>query len=352
MSEARRLTVLADRTAALEMCGYCPKLCRGSCPVSETQGSEALIPWGKMSMTWYAARGDLEPDRDVAALAWGCTGCYACRERCEHQNPVAETLRAARAVHHDAGLAPSGSELALRRFHGRRERLARRARALGGSDHASVSLLVGCGYLALRSSEASDAVAAARALFGRVKVLEGCCGLPYREAGDPIAADTARQALLAEKGDRKLVVADAGCALELRDAGARTLVEMAAERQSRLERVPALESGVRYHDPCRLGRGLGQYGEPRRVLERATGRAPAEFERSGRGALCSGAGGILPFTMPETARAIARERLGEHEALGGGTLVTGCAASLRWFRLAGANVLDLATVIARSLGRE
>jgi len=106
---------------------------------------------------------------------------------------------------------------------------------------------------------------------------------------------------------------------------------------------------VRFHDPCRLARGLGVIEEPRVVLERAFGAPPAEFERRGRAVSCSGAGALLPFAMPKTARAIARERLAEHERLGGGTLVTACATSLAWFRAQGAPVLDLATILARSL---
>jgi hypothetical protein len=52
--------------------------------------------------------------------------------------------------------------------------------------------------------------------------------------------------------------------------------------------------------------------------------------------------------MPRNAREIARQRIAEHERLGGGAIVTGCAASLGWLRAQGARVLDLATVIARS----
>jgi Fe-S oxidoreductase len=107
---------------------------------------------------------------------------------------------------------------------------------------------------------------------------------------------------------------------------------------------------VRWHDPCRLSRGLGLEEEPRSVLTRALGAPPAEFERRGAEGACSGAGGLLPLTMPRTARAIAEDRLREHRELGGGTLVTACASSLRWLRLGGAKVLDLSSVIARSLG--
>src|SRR5690242_20582094 len=91
------LPLLDEQTAALETCGYCPKLCRAACPVSDAEPRDSLTPWGKMSMAWLAQRGDVEADSDLAATAWACTGCYACRERCDHRNEVAHTLGMARA---------------------------------------------------------------------------------------------------------------------------------------------------------------------------------------------------------------------------------------------------------------
>ena len=76
---------------------------------------------------------------------------------------------------------------------------------------------------------------------------------------------------------------------------------------------------------------------------------PLEFERRGAHGACAGSGALLPFTMPKTARAIARDRIAEHERLGGGAIVTGCATSLRWLRAQRAPVQDLVTVMARSL---
>jgi Fe-S oxidoreductase len=349
MSERHRLALLDDRRAALETCGYCPKLCRSTCPVSEVEGREALIPWGKMSMTWYVARGDLAPDRDVAELPWACTGCLACRERCEHKNPVAPTLLAARQVFRDAGLAPAGSEAAHRRFDARHAALRGRARELAaGASDSGRALLIGCGYLARRGDEALDVVRAGVAL-GVTRVLTGCCGQSFRAAGDPQRAERERAALLAEAGGRPIVVADAGCAEELRGPGVTTLIQLAARQPDRLRRIDKPTAIVRYHDPCRLARGLGVTAEPRLILERAFGAPPAEFERHGAAGACSGAGGLLPFTRSATARLIARERLADHQRLGGGTLVTACAASLGWFRANGEKAIDLASVIARSL---
>jgi Fe-S oxidoreductase len=111
---------------------------------------------------------------------------------------------------------------------------------------------------------------------------------------------------------------------------------------------------VRWNDPCQLGRGLGVYDPPRAVLERIFGRAPDEMETSREHATCSGAGGILPATMPETASEIARTRAAEHARLGGGLLVTGCAGSLRALRRAARGtsdrVEDIVSLVARALG--
>ena len=125
--------------------------------------------------------------------------------------------------------------------------------------------------------------------------------------------------------------------------------ELAAREAAALGRIDGDLGPVRWHDPCQLGRGLGIYEAPRQVLARVLGRAPDEFDRSRQGARCSGAGGLVPVTMPDVARAIAEQRIADHERHGGGTIVTACASSLRSFERAGAKVVDLATVVRRAL---
>jgi Fe-S oxidoreductase len=70
--------MLEPHRAALETCVYCPKLSRAACPVSNAEHSETVTPWGKMSLAYFAARGDVPVDAVHAAPAWACTGCYAC----------------------------------------------------------------------------------------------------------------------------------------------------------------------------------------------------------------------------------------------------------------------------------
>jgi len=285
MSRATRLPLLPSAKQALETCGYCPKLCRSTCPVSNVEAREALIPWAKMSSAWLTARGDLPADAQTAATSWGCSGCHACTGFCEHQNPVADTLYAARAAYRDAGAAPE-AVLESERRHGLRvgeagAALADLAREPGLRSDAKVALLAGCAYLRKARPEARAMVRAVVALAGPVRLVAGCCGAPLLHAGDRAGFDAARARITdATRGARLFVVGDPGCALVLREAGAQPFVRLAAEHAAKLARVPGFgdDQPVRFHDPCALGRGLSEYEAPRLVLARALGRSPDEFE--------------------------------------------------------------------------
>ena len=86
-----KLPLLEPARSKLETCVFCPKLCRSACPVSNAEPRETLTPWGKMSSAYFAARGDVPLDESFARPAWACTGCFACRGSCDHQNDVAGT---------------------------------------------------------------------------------------------------------------------------------------------------------------------------------------------------------------------------------------------------------------------
>lgn len=378
-----RLPLLEPHRASLETCVYCPKLSRAACPVSTAEASETVTPWGKMSLAYFVARGDVPLDREHAEPAWACTACYACRERCDHKNEVATVLTDARAELFAEGAAPPGAIDVAGRYQERSRAIRAAAEALDGGrrDGASAAALIGCSYLEHLPEVAADALAATEALLGEpARPVRSCCGLPLLYAGDRVGFIEAARALAAEvRGSRGLVAVDPGCArtllVEYPRAGVEIprpelFVDLAARALDRLALLgrsgpePEAEltaSGahaigpVRYHDPCQLGRGLGRYDEPRRVLERVTGAPPRGFLREREHAECSGAGGLLPATRPESSAAIADARIGEHRARGGGALVTACASSLRRFRSRGEPALDLCTLVARALdarGRE
>ncbi len=361
MTSLPKLPLLEPRADTLEKCVYCPKLCRAACPVSNAEPVETLTPWGKMSMAYFAARGDVEIDPLHAEPAWACTGCLGCRERCDHKNEVASTLTIARGELYARGVAPAGAvraqEIALRR----EPEIAEAARAVdgGAGQDARVVLVVGCGYLLHHQAVARQAKAVTEKLLGQpVRVATRCCGLSSLEAGDTASFRKRAQSMADEIGSaEEVVVVDPGCArammtdypaAEVTIKPPRLLVDVAHDALARFSTLG--EAPPRYHDPCRLGRGLGRYEQPRALLEKIAGAPPAEFERNRGRADCSGGGGLVPLTFPEASRGAASARTAEHERLGGGTVVTACAASLRRLQTVGADAEDLVTWLARGLG--
>ena len=346
------MPLLQQRQDELSKCAFCPKLCRATCVVSEAEPREALTPWGKMTNAFDGERGrpaTVSPER--AELAWGCSNCFRCREACDHKNPVTETLNDVRAEYVERGLEPTAVRALLeRRVQLELEQRAA-ARGLAGDpgvdESASHALLLGCRYATVFPSEARAAIRLARKLLGAVGLLSGCCGAWQRAAGAPSAADETRQRLEAELRGRRLLVLDPRCALELSASSPTTLVELAARHLPRFE--PGVERPVRYHDSCALGRGLGLYDEPRRLLSRVTGSPARELVNERELSRCSGGGGILPVSMPQIAKSAAARLAAEHAELGGGRLVTSCAASLSQMRKVGVDAVDLISLLEAAL---
>jgi Fe-S oxidoreductase len=361
-----KLPLLEAARHKLETCVFCPKLCRSACPVSNAEPKETLTPWGKMSLAYFVAQGDVEAAPSFAAPAWACTDCGACKETCEHKNEVATTLLTARAGLMDLGIAPPAASRTVRRFpthlSATREAIGELRTHPGVNPSSKTALLIGCAYARGAPREARDAILAATGLVeGPVSLVEACCGLPLLHAGDARGFERQALSLATETGDKKtLLVVDAGCAHALRvryrsvtatlSPTVELLIERALSDLGRLRKASEREEGpVRYHDPCLLGRGLGVYEAPRAVLTRALGRAPDEFSARRERGHCSGAGGLLPATMPSASRAIAGARVAEHADEGGGRLVTACGSSLLAFRRANARVSDIVTFLARAI---
>ncbi|MWC27758.1 4Fe-4S dicluster domain-containing protein [Paenibacillus sp. MMS18-CY102] len=72
--------------------------------------------------------------------------------------------------------------------------------------------------------------------------------------------------------------------------------------EGRLTPVHPVQEKVAYHDSCYMGRYNGAYEAPRRILRAIPALQLAEMERSGRNAMCCGAGGGLMW-MEERAGA-------------------------------------------------
>ncbi len=369
------LPLLDARAAETRLCTYCPKLCRPACPVSTVEGRETVTPWGKMRAMGELTR-DVVPAGDEpasAAAAYACTGCGGCATLCLLDNPVADTLREGRADAFAAGLAPAAARRVVERFPERMERLEAIAADLDVADVArgdgTTAYLPGCTAVRFDAADVADTARAVARLSpsgGCTVVADTCCGSPLLEAGDREGfLRHARRFATDLGGFETIVTADAGCAHTLRVLYER--LNVAAPRWQRVEHVAELAARnahllkrddaageVIVHDACKLGRGVGVYDAPRAALRAITGRAPTELPRHHEEGACSGGGGQLPATMPETAQGIARELADlVREAAGGreATVITSCATSRRALRSQGIAADDLSVWIARAVLR-
>lgn len=358
-----RLPLVAPHEREHTYCALCPKLCRHSCPVATVEARETTTPWAKMTSLHHTATGALAPEASFAATWYACTGCMRCKTWCDHDNEVADALAAGRAEAVRAGVAPRSAREAIDDHPVRERRAAESARALfGDGGQGEIAFVPGCTACVRSPDVATAGRAAVEALLRRPArvVADVCCGLPLLEAGDRDGfLDSANAMLRRLAGASEVVFLDPGCQHVLTVRGpalgleapppSRHVSQVAAGAIDALGPID-LRGPVRYHDACRLGRGLGIFEEPRAVLARLLGRPADELPHARDRAECSGAGGQLPRTSPRTSEAIADELHDRHGEAGGGTLVTACPAAARRLSERGRHrVIDLVTLLSRAL---
>ena len=99
------------------------------------------------------------------------------------------------------------------------------------------------------------------------------------------------------------------------------LVELLNEHIDQLE-LGDLEQKVTFHDPCRMGRYLGLYDEPRALIEAIPGTEMVEMRKNRAAALCCGSAGWV--NCGRCAKGIQTERLRQAQATGATRMVTAC----------------------------
>lgn len=392
------MPVDAAASADAERCVYCPKLCRFSCPVGHESSRETLTPWGKMtllSLSVDGARASLglpgpleglarkarevvnpsrfrELDADAAETFYGCTGCQRCQTFCEHGNDVPHALYQGRAAAVERGLAPAAARSVADTFkrqgHAQAGDVAAAVQALAGEHRdepdASSVLFAGCEAPMTSPSSIRAGLSAARKLGAPLALGRGavCCGRPLFEAGYRDAFKAHVQEVWGTLGEREVVMPSAACARALTEWAREVGVEpqgpvvhittYLARRLGPHVQEPQLEGSVTYHDPCHLGRGLGEYEAPRRLLGAALAGGVKDVFESRERSDCCGGSGLLPKTYPEIAKAMAMTRADELRQSGVNQVVTACPACRESLRAAGLQVQDVAEVVDEWLGSD
>tara|TARA_B100000941_G_scaffold222612_1_gene164882 strand:- start:180 stop:629 length:450 start_codon:yes stop_codon:yes gene_type:complete len=89
------------------------------------------------------------------------------------------------------------------------------------------------------------------------------------------------------------------------------------------------EVTVTYHDPCRLGRQMNIYDEPRDLVNSVDGVSMVEMEHTGEDALCCGVSSMM--SCNENSRALRVQRFDEVRATGADIMLTTCPKCVAHF---------------------
>ena len=113
---------------------------------------------------------------------------------------------------------------------------------------------------------------------------------------------------------------------------------------------------VTYHDPCRLGRQMGIYDEPRELINAVEGVNLVEMEHHGEDAMCCGVSSMM--SCNENARALRVARMEEIKSTGADTMLTSCPKCVSHFeclkfegdeRYEDIEILDVVSFLAREV---
>ena len=89
---------------------------------------------------------------------------------------------------------------------------------------------------------------------------------------------------------------------------------------------------ITYHDPCTLGRGLGVYEAPRKIIDAIPGTRLAEMPRNKSDSFCCGAGAFVRYDFPQLTETAGQNRWAEAVETEASLLLSACPACLGQFQ--------------------
>jgi len=373
-------------------CIECGK-CTGICPV--TARVPSFVPRRLVVKGLYGMEGELAADPGM----WACLTCGLCKEACRVDVDLPEFLRRVRGIARDGGHGEVPTHGGLVHAFERlcsRPTVSPRINAWADApglrfDPASDTVFL-AGAAAVLSDVVNDvpydaaaapraAVRALNAIGVRPRLLEAerPSGHDLFYSGDDAAfTDLARlnaDALRATRA-RRAVFACPETMHAYRDLYPRALgealgvecvhlvqllAEAVGEGRVAFKAPPDGPATVAYHDSCRMGRSLGLYDEPRRVLE-AAGARLVELENARAYAICCGVGAWQ--RCDPTSRLIRLGRLEEARVAGASILISPCSRCTLHFQCQACHdgtgatktgetkIMDLAVYVADRIAHE
>ena len=377
------------KTTKAYYCLECGK-CTAVCPISRRE--PAYSPRFTVERALWGEGEELLTD----VLLWSCLTCQQCLTRCPSGVHYVEFIRDLRALARGAGeegLCSHGEAIQtwMRMMTApelKQNRLEWLDEDLKVSTNSDTVYFVGClpYYDVLFNKIGAQGVEIARSAVRVLNRLgiepivlenERCCGHDLLWEGDVANFRQLAElniAMLRTTGAKRIVTTCPECYRTLavdypEHVGplgmevvhiSQLLADLKLEVGASLPKLGGIEGGLKvtYHDPCRLGRFMGVYEEPRQVIS-ALGLELVEMEHSGKNALCCGTS--CWTNCGAVNKQIQVDRLREAQATGAELLVTACPKCQIHFKCAlddakvagemGMEIRDLVTLVDAALAQ-
>ncbi len=319
------------------------------CPSGTRFRFDSYFASGKMEIARAIADGDLDYTDRLLHILYSCTGCGACNSQCYYVKglkplEIFEELKA-KLVEDGFGPLPEHKNFAssveqkhnaYNEPHNERLQWLKDKSVIG--KQSDIGYYIGCtaSYRTIDSVEAVANILNKLNVDFTVLADEWCCGSPLFRTGQRDLALKVMEHNLKEienLGVKKLLFSCAGCIRTFKEdyekyGGKYSFeplhaVEFLAEIIDSIK-LKEVNETVTYHDPCHLGRHLGVYDAPRKILSSIPGVKLVEMERIKEFSWCCGAGAGVKAALPDFALWSARERVEEAIATGATKLISCC----------------------------
>jgi heterodisulfide reductase subunit D len=326
-------------------CLDCGK-CTGSCPVARVDATYS--PRSTIESVLSGHPEELINDHHL----WGCLTCGLCTIRCPSDVDYPAFVIAARIEARRAGVEGVYAHNAvMQQLMGIMGQPVQQNRTAWLTEGLQVSVkgddfyFVGClpyfdvvfsdlGVVSTGTAQNTVRLLNALGIAPVISNNERCCGADLLLNGDEEGFRRLAQInvqVIAHSGAKRVIFVCPECYQAFRNDYPRYvgqlpfelvhLTELLAERVDELSFAEVTET-VTYHDPCRLGRYLGIYDEPRAVIESIPGVRLVEMHKNRSNALCCGSAGWV--NCGRCAKGIQTERLHQAQATGAERMITVC----------------------------
>jgi len=363
----------------MDSCKHC-YMCRHACPTFLATKLDSHTPRGYALLLSEIDHGSQSWTPTVIDRFYQCSLCGLCKEDCAYHWAEDEVVRNAREEIVNHHIAPTRVAAIAQRiitsgspYENQRSTIEAASADIEKKD-AKILYFAGCSTRQnhLEIISAVDKVLGSLKIDWTILKEEGCCGTPLWELGYVEEAKRVAKETAERISSLKPTILMSGCPHCIRAfselypswgiAFPASVKIMHTSQyfdlmlsQGKLKLRKNTLSRAIYHDPCQLGRKLGEYDAPRRLIKFVTGENPVELFHSRQAAECCGAGSVMFLTDGKISKKVAASRMVSISESVSELLVTACQNCKRALgevqssKSSNTQVLDIVEIISRSI---